>query len=174
MRNRERGEGMWAAKPISQPTPQAARCMRNHPTRAMLGTKMSRRKKSRCTWSIFSFYIKICLSVLKKLIVWKKPHNWFCYKISFWHQWVFACLHICICIYICTPPRPITAHNSLKSHSLSILTTDTYTKTHKPNRAYSYFHRNVPSFKIKVLNNRAYLAFLQETILEKRNSSSVA
>lgn len=111
---------------------------------------------------------------LKSWLFGKKPHNWFCYKISFWHQWVFACLHICICIYICTPPRPITAHNSLKSHSLSILATDTYTKTHKPNRAYSYFHRNVPSFKIKVLNNRAYLAFLQETILEKRNSSSVA
>lgn len=156
--------GRWAAKSISQPTPQAARFMRNYPIRAMLGTKnVEEEEWAGIHETVLTFTSKYGTFSVVKLLIEKKP--WFCYKISLWHQWVFAWLHICICIL--TPPSPITAHNSLKTCSLSILAVKAYTKTRKTKHAYSCFHRDLPSFELKILNNSAYLTFIQGTIVDK-------
>lgn len=67
-------------------------------------------------------------------------------------------------------------HTILKTYSLNSLATNRHTKTHKTRHAY-YFHSSLPSFKLKILNNRAYSAFIQGAILDKKsptNRNSVA
>lgn len=81
--------GRWAAKSISQPTPQAARFMRNYPIRAMLGTKnVEEEEWAGIHETVLTFTSKYGTFSVVKLLIEKNPD--FATK---FHFDISGCLH---------------------------------------------------------------------------------